>query len=436
MAKLFNRAKMTTATTGVGTVVLGSAASGFQSFADAGVSDGDVVQYVIEDGAQFEIGVGSYSASGLSITRTPSETSDPLNAAISLSGNANISITAVASDFSRLQSDGTTKVQATPSGATVTGDLSVTGTVDGRDIAADGAVLDAITSYSDGDVDTHLNTNTATTDQVLSWSGSDYSWTAVQGVPSGVIVMWAGSVAAVPSGWAICDGLNGTPNLTDRFVIHADADTGGTRNVGATGGSHNTTLTNTQLPSHTHSFSANTSNTGAHTHSADGNLATDGGGSHSHNFNANTGDVGDHTHSGSTSNTGGHSHSGSTSNTGAHTHSIPATYNGGSGRVSAGAANGNVNANTASAGNHKHNFSTNNTGNHSHNFNTNGSGAHSHNFNANTGNVDNHTHDVTGNTSSAGDHSHSVSGTTGATGSGAAFSTIPAFYALAYIMKL
>jgi microcystin-dependent protein len=87
-------------------------------------------------------------------------------------------------------------------------------------------------------------------------------------VPSGVIVMWSGSVASVPSGWYICDGNNGTPNLTGKFVVNADADTGGTYNVGDTGGANSVTLDATQIPSHTHSFSGSgtTSTGGAHTH--------------------------------------------------------------------------------------------------------------------------------------------------------------------------
>jgi len=73
-------------------------------------------------------------------------------------------------------------------------------------------------------------------------------------IPRGIIVMWSGKVADVPMGWTICDGNNGTPNLTDRFVIHADADASGTNNVGDTGGAK------------THTLTGGESGTSAHTH--------------------------------------------------------------------------------------------------------------------------------------------------------------------------
>jgi hypothetical protein len=98
MTKLVNRAKMTTATTGTGTITLGSASSGYQSFADAGVVNNDVVRYVIEDGANWEIGTGTYTASGTTLSRTVSESSNSDNA-ITLSGTAVVYITAVVADI-------------------------------------------------------------------------------------------------------------------------------------------------------------------------------------------------------------------------------------------------------------------------------------------------------------------------------------------------
>ena len=150
MAKLFNRAKMTTATTGSGTVTLGSASNGFQTFAAAGVSNGDVVQYVIEEGANFEIGTGTYSSTGSSLTRSPTESSNS-NAAITLAGQATVSITAVADDLNRLQHGGSDKVTVSSTGASVTGNLAVSGTVDGRDVASDGSKLDGIESGATAD---------------------------------------------------------------------------------------------------------------------------------------------------------------------------------------------------------------------------------------------------------------------------------------------
>ena len=51
-------------------------------------------------------------------------------------------------------------------------------------------------------------------------------------MPSRGIIMWSGTAADIPTGWALCDGTGGTPDLTDRFILGA----GKTYQPGATGG--------------------------------------------------------------------------------------------------------------------------------------------------------------------------------------------------------
>ncbi len=79
-------------------------------------------------------------------------------------------------------------------------------------------------------------------------------------LPAGIIVMWSGTIANIPAGWALCDGTLGTPNLLDMFILSVNT----AENPGSTGGTNSYTLSAAQLPAHTHSGS--TSSDGAHFH--------------------------------------------------------------------------------------------------------------------------------------------------------------------------
>lgn len=70
VCRLYDRAGVSTATVGAGTITLGPAiGNSYFTFANAGVQDQDVVRYVIDDGTDFEIGEGVYTAAGTTLTR-------------------------------------------------------------------------------------------------------------------------------------------------------------------------------------------------------------------------------------------------------------------------------------------------------------------------------------------------------------------------------
>lgn len=152
--------------------------------------------------------------------------------------------------------------------------------------------------------------------------------TVGQAVPSGAILMWSGSIVSIPTGWLICDGTNGTPDLRSRFVVGA----GSTYAVNATGGSADAIVV-----SHTHTGTT-------------GNQSAD------------------HTHSGTT---------GGMNQNRYHSHSLVGIAGGGGvDRINASTIAGDY-AYTSSADlDHSHNFSTGGvSANHNHSFTTNSSGA-------------------------------------------------------------
>jgi microcystin-dependent protein len=125
---------------------------------------------------------------------------------------------------------------------------------------------------------------------------------SVELIPPGVIVMWSGTIASIPSGWQLCDGTNGTPDLRDRFILGVPAG----QEPGQTGGAHSRALTVTNLPPHNHSASCSTA--GAHTHGVD-RRGGDAGTGHDfmHRGEGYTNDMtsaGDHTHTITIGNTG------------------------------------------------------------------------------------------------------------------------------------
>jgi hypothetical protein len=96
--------------------------------------------------------------------------------------------------------------------------------------------------------------------QVLLSAGTGNTPTWGNAFVAGMIMMWSGTIATIPSGWLLCNGSSGTPDLRNKFVIGAFSDTSGVAYTTVTG-------TNTQtggskdaiVVSHTHTFSGTTS---------------------------------------------------------------------------------------------------------------------------------------------------------------------------------
>jgi len=171
------------------------------------------------------------------------------------------------------------------------------------------------------------------------------------GVPSGCIILFAGTVAQIPSGWQLCNGSGETsngikvPDLRNRFVIGA----GSTYNPGNTGGA--TSATTSSSGNHSHSITVNSGGSHSHTvtvnsttlsenqiashrHKLDirgddrGNAVAIGKGQRNQNMvvpdsdNHTAGGSGSHTHSASSNSTGSHGHTASSNTTGNHTHTV------------------------------------------------------------------------------------------------------------------
>jgi microcystin-dependent protein len=124
------------------------------------------------------------------------------------------------------------------------------------------------------------------------------------------VIMYAGNINAIPAGWRLCDGTNGTANLTGQFIVGYDAGVVDYDSIGKSGGLDNVILSTAQMPSHAHTGTTNSA--GAHTHTTTGysknqQSVDNGGGSvvaDSVGNSPNTGSAGAHSHTMNLNNTG------------------------------------------------------------------------------------------------------------------------------------
>ncbi len=199
------------------------------------------------------------------------------------------------------------------SGNLSAGSLTVGGATANKIVTTIGSTSEDTTALpTQGAVRALITSKTTPVSDLASASGSalpscDAVKTYVnQAVPIGVILMWSGS--SIPTGWALCDGNNGTPDLRDRFVV-GKSDS---KPVHTKGGTATVTLTVANLPSHTHSVTLQ--NSGEHFHKftayhADLKHAGDA-------TESTMDDDGDGTFTVETTSAGSHSHTASAANTG------------------------------------------------------------------------------------------------------------------------
>ncbi|MDE3185291.1 MAG: hypothetical protein KGM16_17905 [Bacteroidota bacterium] len=101
-------------------------------------------------------------------------------------------------------------------------------------------------------------------------------------VPKGIISMWSGAIVDIPWGYALCDGTNGTPNLSGRFIVGYNATDTDYNAIGKSGGEKQHILTIAEMPAHTHTqtgiAAANSGTSGTGANNGTSNTGSTGGG--------------------------------------------------------------------------------------------------------------------------------------------------------------
>lgn len=137
-----------------------------------------------------------------------------------------------------------------------------------------------------------VNSSVGSVNQILASRGAGLSPQWIDSFPPGGIIMWSGTIATIPTGWQLCDGTLGTPDLRNKFIIAADADAAGAAKTSITGSPTQTGGSKDAVAiSHTHTIT----DPGHHHSNAPGTLIQSDGTPKFSSGYTNTGTTGDAT---------------------------------------------------------------------------------------------------------------------------------------------
>ena len=231
--------------------------SGTSTFNNTKVT-GIATAAILEVEGQLRDGDGNFGSAGQVLTSDGTDTKWDASSNLPAGSSAQVAITDVTSGTPRLllaTGSGTQRDVLSNSSLTyntstqvITGKISTLSNHDTDDLSEGSTNQYFTTARARASV-------SATGDLSYNSSNGQFSVSVPSAFVSGMIILWSGAANAIPSGFVLCDGNNGTPNLTDRFVVGAGAAYG----VGASGGSSSVTLSTSQMPSHNHSASSSSS---------------------------------------------------------------------------------------------------------------------------------------------------------------------------------
>ncbi len=182
------------------------------------------------------VAIGTGGGSVTSVTGTGTVNGITLTGSVTTSGSLTLGGALTNVDLAT-QVTNTLPTNRGGTGQTITNYCNLTTNVSGTLPVANGgtgaATLTANAALIGNGTSGVLGLSPGTSGNVMTSNGT--TWTSAPAFVTGMIMMWSGTIATIPSGWVLCNGSNGTPDLRDRFIVGATSDDAGVAKTNITG---------------------------------------------------------------------------------------------------------------------------------------------------------------------------------------------------------